>query len=653
LALGGSQFGGYSRSTDGGASWSPIPDATAGSAPFISKIANSRTDPDLVFTVGSTGVMRSDDFGASWTLTPIVGSWLGYRPFANVEVSAADPQVVWATSRLTVDPPSGQAGGIYVSDDGGLSFQRITTLPGGLSESSGVGVHPTDPSTAYLLFSEPGKAKVLRTTDLGLTWEDISGFTSPTKIGESASGFPDVAVFSLLVMPFDPDILWAGTEIGIFESSDAGTSWSFADNGMASVAVFQMQVVDDEIVVATQGRGVWSVAMPELVGYTPPVVTLSPRVLDMAFAPSGHVSIQVDLRSPYDSAELTLNGTSVRQYAANDAPVMDVVLFPVTIDATFTARVTASRNGREYRSSTRTVQAFAVTARNQYTTDFEDGGVSFEFVGNAYSFGQPSGFTDRVMQTAHPYANAGDAIMMLKVPIRVDELQPLFKYSDVCLVEEGVVNDYTDPNFFDYVIVEGTRDGANWLPLLNGYDSRADPAWLSRYRSGLNSSGNSNASGNETLIRDHTINLQDFFAPGELIFVRFRLHADPLAWAWGWAIDDISIQDGALSLGDPGEIPNAQLPRLTRLHQNYPNPLNPRTTISYELSRDTDVRLVVYSLAGRRVRTLVQADKQPAGQYTVQWDGTDQKGAAVASGVYVYQLEAGGKRQTKKLAVVR
>ncbi|NJK85598.1 MAG: T9SS type A sorting domain-containing protein [Bacteroidales bacterium] len=66
-------------------------------------------------------------------------------------------------------------------------------------------------------------------------------------------------VYCLLVMPYNTNIIWAGTESGIFESTDNGQSWHFADNGLPAVSIWQMFVQDNSIVVATHGRGIWSV----------------------------------------------------------------------------------------------------------------------------------------------------------------------------------------------------------------------------------------------------------------------------------------------------------------------------------------------------------------------------------------------------------
>ncbi|HMB91640.1 MAG TPA: hypothetical protein VKP65_12380, partial [Rhodothermales bacterium] len=557
LLLGGSQGNGFSRSTDGGQTWQPVSVAFGGFAPFITKIANSKADPDLVFGVASNGVLRSDDFGATWTLTPIATNWLGYRPFDNVEVSNANPQVVWASSRLDIDPPLGARGGIHVSMDGGLSFAEISNnFPPVLRESSGIGTDPVDPNTAYMLFAGPGEPKVMRTTDLGQTWEDISGFdgTAKTSIGISSNGFPDVAAFTLLVMPFDTDILWAGTEIGLFISENGGQTWEYADNGLPQVAIFEMSIVDDEVIVATQGLGIWSVPLPELAGYTPPVVTLAPRMSRLAMEPSGALAIDVDLRSAYDSALVVQDGTVIARLNANAAATDTTLRLPVMQATTVSVAVTAYRDGQAFKAPARSVMTFIADAQLSYANTFDASGASDDFIGNGFSVTTANGFNSPAIHSQHPYGQASTFTYMLKTPIEIGSRNATLTYDDVVLVEEGAVTDYTDSNFFDYVIVEGSEDGTTWLPLIPGYDSRADADWLTAYRSGI-SGIDSNTPGDASLFVSHSINLLDTFERGDLIFIRFRLFSDPLAVAWGWAIDNLDIQPNAVST-DPGtEVP--------------------------------------------------------------------------------------------------
>jgi hypothetical protein len=90
------------------------------------------------------------------------------------------------------------------------------------------------------------------------------------------------------------------------------------------------------------------------------------------------------------------------------------------------------------------------------------------------------------------------------------------------------------------------------------------------------------------------------------------------------------------------------------LAQNYPNPFNITTQIKYALANDQEqqTKLIIFDLLGKQTKTLVNK-KQPAGFYQVNWDGSDESGASVASGVYFYKLSSGSFVSSKKLTVLK
>ena len=96
-----------------------------------------------------------------------------------------------------------------------------------------------------------------------------------------------------------------------------------------------------------------------------------------------------------------------------------------------------------------------------------------------------------------------------------------------------------------------------------------------------------------------------------------------------------------------------QKPDAFLLHQNYPNPFNPGTQITFALPEAAVVTLKVYDLLGREVKTLVN-QRRAAGTHTVRWDGTDEAGNPVASGVYLYRLHVGNNFvQTRKMVLLK
>jgi hypothetical protein len=94
------------------------------------------------------------------------------------------------------------------------------------------------------------------------------------------------------------------------------------------------------------------------------------------------------------------------------------------------------------------------------------------------------------------------------------------------------------------------------------------------------------------------------------------------------------------------------VPKRTALYQNTPNPFNPVTVIRFDLARPGRLQLRIYDVAGRQVRTLVDEPMQ-TGIHEVAWDGRDESGQRVASGVYLYRLVADEVRQTRKLVVMK
>jgi len=103
---------------------------------------------------------------------------------------------------------------------------------------------------------------------------------------------------------------------------------------------------------------------------------------------------------------------------------------------------------------------------------------------------------------------------------------------------------------------------------------------------------------------------------------------------------------------DVAQTSPVDLPQGFRLFVNYPNPFNATTTIRFELPLADIAKLEVYSLLGQRLRTLVSGRRSP-GQHQVLWDGRDDAGNNLPSGVYLYRLSAGEFVATKRMVLLR
>ncbi len=285
------------KTLNGGSTWTEVSGITQDDGPFITKLSASKENPDLIFAVGGQGVYRSTSFGSSWINKKINTNWAVNNEVTSshrVEVSQSNGNIVWAGGGMAKE--FGLQ--MQVSVDEGLTFKTVSeySLVAMNAYISGLSTHPNEDSTAYVLFSLSGYPKVLITKNLGKSWEDLSGFGTD-KV--SSNGFPDVIVHCLLVMPDNPDVIWVGTEIGLFESTNNGESWHFANNGLPPVPIYQMKAIGDEVVIATHGRGIWSVAMPEFLNV--------PYISEFKQNSGLELTLTANMQVAYDSVHVYLN----------------------------------------------------------------------------------------------------------------------------------------------------------------------------------------------------------------------------------------------------------------------------------------------------------------------------------------------------------
>ena len=125
-------------------------------------------------------------------------------------------------------------------------------------------------------------------------------------------------------------------------------------------------------------------------------------------------------------------------------------------------------------------------------------------------------------------------------------------------------------------------------------------------------------------------------------------HSDPTGSVYYWG--DIELKK-ARSLSS-----SSSTPAHSALFPNHPNPFNPETTIQYQLAEGSRVSMSVYNVLGAEVQRLVD-ENQPAGVYSIRWDGRDTYGKQVAGGIYIYKIEAVGSSgrfvQTKKMILMK
>jgi hypothetical protein len=200
-------------------------------------------------------------------------------------------------------------------------------------------------------------------------------------------------------------------------------------------------------------------------------------------------------------------------------------------------------------TTTHSVNVVGLAAtQDTYQNNFDNLSSTDFFGDTQFTISKPNGFANGAIHSVHPYPEAGSGpdlnfIYQLRIPIKVKAQDATVKFDEIVLVEPGKDGkDFGDPEFFDYVVVEGSKNGGvTWTPLANGYDARDDAAWLSKYNSSV-VNNISQGIGDPTLFKSRTLSLLNKFKANDEVVIRFRLFCDSGAAGWGWAIDNLKIQ---------------------------------------------------------------------------------------------------------------
>lgn len=149
------------------------------------------------------------------------------------------------------------------------------------------------------------------------------------------------------------------------------------------------------------------------------------------------------------------------------------------------------------------------------------------------------------------------------------------------------------------------------------------------------------------VVNGDTIDIVEFTAPNTSIWLQKGFMVNlvqgtnsiALHGFWNWMSLDFIAVKGATIISSLQDNPDPKIPKKFGLYQNYPNPFNPVTTIKYQLPRASNVKLEIFNVLGQKIKTLVDSQKA-ADYYNVKWNGENESGAQVSTGVYVYRYSA-------------
>ncbi len=251
-----SQYGALARTSNGGTSFVPSTNGlrrTDASGNyffgFVTPFIMHPTQPKTLL-VGGNKLYRTTNGMVNWTgISPdLTGSTSSLAQIQDLAYCKSDPSVVYmvtgysARAWKATNAMADSANIIYTRIDGGLPALFLGE----------VAVHPTNPDIAYVgTTGFSAQSGVYKTTDGGLTWKQMKGASEATSL-------PGIPVGAIAIYEKRPDVIFAGTDIGVYISEDAGENWLPYGNGLPTVVIDDIKITPDDIIyAATHGRGMW------------------------------------------------------------------------------------------------------------------------------------------------------------------------------------------------------------------------------------------------------------------------------------------------------------------------------------------------------------------------------------------------------------
>jgi photosystem II stability/assembly factor-like uncharacterized protein len=670
------------RSRDGGMSWQVL----------ASEVYPLAADPErsgrLFGAAPDGGLLISEDSGDTWSPTPVdmpsfvevnpaypqhlYSGYLNTPSFTSSYASlwhSADGGRTWAKSRypasfhdVDADPRSPlwlyatTGNTAWHSEDGGDTWQPLGSL-GSISYSPTLTIHPADPQ--QLLVTPYGGFSFGRSRDAGQTWEKVA---------------VPYSVSSFTLHPRDPDQYYAVvkswyTPVSLLHSADAGSHWEEAPLPEVGPPVGTVIFDNQGQIYAGASRRFQD---PPTLGDPP---TLEASVLPGFFF------------SPGEGQEWVWQGEKVERTATvySDPPPIDMLY----VD-TLQPQILLAYMGYGY-----------VNWGGTYLRS-TDGGRSWEFIDEAINASHPAIVRDprqagiyylpaqggvwRSADYGETWEARGSGLPSWGGGTQVAGLA-LEAHAEAAVLYASIA--YTDS------LWRSTDEGLHWeyagrlgagerITALAINPLAADRLYALTDHGGVYVSADQGQAW--TLLwpneagRYYKMRLR--FDPGdpERFFVvtgpqlletrdggrHWRSLGDGLAsmpWFNDVAVDPLApylvyaaTPWGLYRLDTSGEITAVEeatsVPQRFALQQNYPNPFNPTTTIHFSLAQPAEADLSIYDLLGQRVATLVKG-VQEAGPHALQWDGQDEQGRELASGVYFCRLQAGAQVETRRLVLLR
>ncbi|MBD3169874.1 MAG: T9SS type A sorting domain-containing protein [candidate division Zixibacteria bacterium] len=620
LVLGASD--GTYRTTDAGESWERV-GYTSGTA-----LVAHPTDHNLLYLAngnawgnGANGIYRSTDAGASWERLDDGLPPRGEIGFTSMAICESDPDVIYAGIAQTISHGSGLQG-FYRTTDGGDSWELRAVEPnfyGGQGWYDNItAVQPDNPDIVYA-----GGIDLHKSTDGGQSWTQISWWYLDLHDDDYVHADQHAFAFD----PSDPLHIWAAGDGGIYTSYDGGENWEMRNTNFATLQYYAIGHApqndfivyggsQDQGTTKWSGTGNWDYVFGGDGGYC--VIDYTDHNIVYAEWQFGnHVKTE---NGGYDWIDI-MNG--IEEQGAWVTPV---------------------------------------------AMDHQDHNILYTSTNKIYKTDNGGWFWEPVSNTL-----GGTVVTLSQSPVNPDLVWVGINSGRVWkgypwdeqweLVNDGLPNRYCTrvvADLFDEDVAYATYSGYNNSTVFRTSDG--GESWH-------------DITGDLPLIPVNDLDV-DPYDPNHLFVATdvTVMHTIDLGEHWepyGSGLPHVFINDilidsyGNLRAGTHGrgmwstsiltsvpEERTADLPYDFRIDAPYPNPFNPGAKIGFALKHSGTVKIEVINIMGQKVRTLVDKS-QNAGFHTVIWDGRDNSGSGVSSGIYLFRMEFDGKSKVVKGTMVK
>jgi len=654
-----------------GYSWSNLTPPASGVL-FVNPFVLNHANEKMLFYAGGSTIWRNNNIDmtddASVDNYYLSGGYYLSNQWVNM-TNAASNGTITALATTTRSPTNR----LYYGDSKGLIRKQDNADSGTGSPTditsysfpssayvSNIAVNPENGDELIATFSNYNVKSIWHSNDAGATWSDISGNLEENSDG-SGNG-PSVRA-ALILKHKSTQMYFVGTSAGLYSTTNLnGTSTTWVHEGAQSIGNVVVDALagresDGYIAVATHGAGVFTVSFNSkpVIAALSDVSVLEDGVYEVGFSVSDADGDALTYSAKSDTNAVTTevlstmvikltpkadwNGIANITFYASDGSETDSTTFKLTVTPVNDIAAVQDKTIDEDNATDVTLESTfagtttftAVSDTNGVATTISSSKLTLAPTANWYgvanitAYASDGTFKDSISfnLTVNPVQDAPYAFEWVSSPLDTINISQT-NTTDIYKLEWTESVD-VDGDTINYILY----GGVGVYPKEEVYDTTSTSLQIPYQEFSINTFEQipmlARATVKYTLSATDGIDTVKVTGDDRVVFVN--------------RYDYLSTEE-------------AGIPTEFALHENYPNPFNPTTTLRFDLPEVTDATVTIYNMLGQKIKTFIMNDT-PAGYHSIKWDATNDYGDPVGAGVYLYQLRANQFVISRKMVLLK